>query len=71
MIEINDEAIRHVFRHPSHPFPVKPRQEIALRVLSQFGEETTKAVEEKMGAFLRPDQFRHLRPRPLDHALKL
>jgi hypothetical protein len=37
MFEIDDEAISRVFGHNSHPYPVKPRQEIALRVLNQFG----------------------------------
>jgi hypothetical protein len=42
MFEIDYEAISRLSRHSSHPYPVKPRQEIALRVLNQFGEETTK-----------------------------
>jgi hypothetical protein len=29
----------------SHPFPVKKGQKIALRVISQVGEETTKVEE--------------------------
>ena len=31
----------------SHPFPVKKGQKIAVRVISQFGEDTTKVLEVK------------------------
>jgi adenine-specific DNA-methyltransferase len=46
-IEIDDEAFSRVYGHRSHPFPVKPGQKIAVRVISQFGEETTKVLEVK------------------------
>jgi len=44
-IEIDDEAFTRLYGHTSHPFPVKKGQKIAVRVISQFGEETTKVLE--------------------------
>ena len=44
-IQIDDEAFGRVYSHRSHPFPVKTGQKIAVRVISQFGEETTKVLE--------------------------
>src|SRR5438874_2426826 len=46
-VEIDDEAFSHIYGHKSHPFPVKPGQKVAVRVISQFGEETTKVLEVK------------------------
>jgi adenine-specific DNA-methyltransferase len=46
-IEMDDEAFARVYGHESHPFAVKKGQKIAVRVLSQFGEETTKVLEVK------------------------
>ena len=46
-IEIDDEAFSRIYGHKSHLFPVKPGQKIAVRVISQFGEETTKVLEVK------------------------
>jgi len=43
-IEIDDEAFDRLYGHTSHPFPVKPGQKVAVRVISQFGEESTKVV---------------------------
>lgn len=43
-IEIDDEAFSRLYGHRSHPFPVKSGQKIAVRVISQFGEETTKVL---------------------------
>ena len=43
-IEIDEEAFDRVYGHESHPFRVKDGQEIAVRVISQFGEETTKVL---------------------------
>ena len=43
-IEINEEAFARLYGHTSHPFPVKKGQQIAVRVISQFGEETTKVI---------------------------
>ena len=44
-VEIDDEAFTRIYGHTSHPFPVKKGQKIAVRVISQFGEETTKVLE--------------------------
>ena len=46
-IEIDDEAFSRLYGHKSHPFPVKEGQKVAVRVISQFGEETTKVLEVK------------------------
>jgi adenine-specific DNA-methyltransferase len=46
-IEIDDEAFDRLYGHVSHPFPVTPGQKVAVRVVSQFGEETTKVLEVK------------------------
>jgi len=46
-VEIDDEAFSRIYGHKSHPFPVKKGQKIAVRVISQFGEETTKVLEVK------------------------
>ncbi len=46
-VEIDDEAFAGVYGHVSRPFPVKKGQKIAVRVISQFGEETTKVVDVK------------------------
>lgn len=43
-IEIDEEAFARLYGHQSHQFPVKSGQQIAVRVISQFGEETTKVV---------------------------
>jgi len=43
-IEIDEEAFGRLYGHESHPFPVRKGQQIAVRVISQFGEETTKVV---------------------------
>jgi adenine-specific DNA-methyltransferase len=43
-IEIDDEAFDRLYGHVSHPFPVTPGQKVAVRVVSQFGEETTKVL---------------------------
>jgi adenine-specific DNA-methyltransferase len=44
-IEIEAEAFSRLYGHRSHPFPVRKGQKIAVRVISQFGEETTKVLE--------------------------
>jgi adenine-specific DNA-methyltransferase len=46
-VEIDDEAFSRTYGYKSHPFPVKKGQKIAVRVISQFGEETTKVLEVK------------------------
>ena len=43
-IEIDDEAFARLYGFESHPFSVKPGQQIAVRVVSQFGEECTKIL---------------------------
>ena len=43
-IEIDDEAFDRLYGFESHPFEVKPGQRIAVRVISQFGEESTKVL---------------------------
>lgn len=44
-IEIDDEAFDRLYGHISHPIEVKKKgQKIAVRVISQFGEETTKVL---------------------------
>ncbi len=44
-IEIDDEAFDRLYGYISHPIEVKRKgQKIAVRVISQFGEETTKVL---------------------------
>jgi adenine-specific DNA-methyltransferase len=44
-IEIDDEAFDRLYGHISHPIEIKKKgQKIAVRVISQFGEETTKVL---------------------------
>ncbi|PIS27846.1 MAG: site-specific DNA-methyltransferase, partial [Candidatus Marinimicrobia bacterium CG08_land_8_20_14_0_20_45_22] len=44
-IEIDDEAFDRLYGHVSHPIEIKKSdQKIAVRVISMFGEETTKVV---------------------------
>lgn len=44
-IEIDDEAFERLYGHISHPIEVKKKgQKIAVRVISQFGEESMKVV---------------------------
>jgi len=45
-IEIDDEAFVRVYGHISHPITIQHTgQKIAVRVISQFGEESTKILE--------------------------
>ncbi len=45
-IEIDDAAFDRLYGHISHPIEVtKKGQKIAVRVISQFGEESTKVIE--------------------------
>lgn len=47
-IEIDDDAFDRVYNHHSHPIPIThDAQKIAVRVISQFGEESTKVIEVK------------------------
>jgi len=43
-IEIDDEAFDRLYGHTSHPIAARKGQKIAVRVVSQFGEESTKVV---------------------------
>lgn len=45
-IEIDDDAFARLYGHKSHPIEIKKKgQRIAVRVISQFGEECTKVLE--------------------------
>ena len=44
-IEIDDEAFDRLYGHISHPIKIKKKgQKIAVRIISQFGEESTKVI---------------------------
>ncbi|MHA1795323.1 MAG: DNA methyltransferase, partial [Promethearchaeota archaeon] len=43
-IEIDDEAFDRLYGFKSHPIKAKKGQKIAVRVISQFGEESTKTL---------------------------
>lgn len=43
-IEIDDDAFDSLYGHESRPIQVKKGQKLAVRVISQFGEETTKVL---------------------------
>jgi adenine-specific DNA-methyltransferase len=43
-VEIDDEAFNRLYGHKSQPFPVTRGQKVAVRVISQSGEEMTKMV---------------------------
>jgi len=43
-LQIDEEAFGALYGHRSRAFSVKPGQKIAVRVISQFGEETTKVL---------------------------
>ncbi|NTW70388.1 MAG: site-specific DNA-methyltransferase [Chlorobiaceae bacterium] len=43
-IEIDDEAFDRLYGFTSHPIQVKQGQKIAVRVISQFGEESMKVI---------------------------
>ncbi|MBV5326892.1 MAG: site-specific DNA-methyltransferase [Chlorobium sp.] len=44
-IEIDDEAFDRLYGFMSHPIPIKPNRKIAVRVISQFGEESMKVMD--------------------------
>lgn len=47
-IELDDEAFERLYGHISHPIEIKKKgQKIAVRIISQFGEESTKVLEVK------------------------
>jgi len=44
-VEIDDEAFDRLYGHISHPIEIKSKtQKIAVRIISQFGEECTKVL---------------------------
>lgn len=43
-VEIDEEAWGRLYRHQSHPIQYKKGRKIAVRVISQFGEESTKVL---------------------------
>lgn len=43
-IEMDDEAFDRVYGHISHPVPFTKSKKLAVRVVSQFGEECTKVL---------------------------
>lgn len=43
-IELDDEAFDRLYGHLSHPIEVKKGHKVAVRVISQFGEESTKVM---------------------------
>lgn len=43
-LELDDEAWDRLYGHLSHPIPATPGRKVAVRVVSQFGEESMKVV---------------------------
>ncbi len=43
-VEIDEEAWDRLYKHVSHPIAFKAGKKIAVRVISQFGEESTKML---------------------------
>ena len=43
-LEIDDEAFERVYGHRSHPIAAEKGRRVAVRVISQFGEESTKVL---------------------------
>lgn len=43
-VEIDDEAFERVYGFKSHPIPAVRGRRLAVRVISQFGEESTKVL---------------------------
>jgi len=44
IIAIDEEAWETLYKHISHPITYKNGKKIAVRVISQFGEESTKVI---------------------------
>ncbi|MCP5498107.1 MAG: site-specific DNA-methyltransferase [Leptospiraceae bacterium] len=44
-IELDEEAFDRLYGFKSHPFPNKKGRRVAVRVISQFGEESMKVLE--------------------------
>lgn len=43
-IELDEEAFDRLYGFVSHPIPFKAGKRVAVRVVSQFGEESTKVL---------------------------
>lgn len=43
-VEIDDDAFDRLYGFRSHPIPAKKGRRVAVRVISQFGEESTKVL---------------------------
>jgi adenine-specific DNA-methyltransferase len=43
-VEIDDEAFDRLYGFRSHAIPPKKGRRVAVRVVSQFGEESTKVI---------------------------
>ncbi|OUM03826.1 hypothetical protein A8M77_03715 [Variovorax sp. JS1663] len=43
-VELDEEAFERVYGFRSHPVPLKRGRKLAVRVISQFGEESTKVL---------------------------
>lgn len=43
-LELDDDAWDRLYGHRSHPIPATPGRKVAVRVVSQFGEESMKVV---------------------------
>jgi adenine-specific DNA-methyltransferase len=43
-IELDDEAFDRLYGFVSHPIPFASGKRVAVRVVSQFGEESTKVI---------------------------
>ena len=43
-IEIDEEAFERLYGFVSHPIPYESGRKLAVRVISQFGEECTKVL---------------------------
>jgi adenine-specific DNA-methyltransferase len=43
-LELDEEAFARVYGHRSHPIAAQKGHRVAVRVISQFGEESTKVL---------------------------
>lgn len=44
-IEIDEDAFERLYGFVSYPIPYQPGRKLAVRVISQFGEECTKVLD--------------------------
>lgn len=67
-VELDEDAFARLYGHRSHPVPeITDGQRFAVRVVSQFGEETTKVIAldaQKLGP-VAPPQKNASTPRPV------